>query len=249
MAEISEDDLLQIQEKIDKLKQSKFKQQMLPAWRPVPSFGSTMIIFGIFGFIFLALGVTLYIMSNNIQSVTQQYDQICTENGREIKPITEANSTPNEEDPCGITISIEDTIEPPIYVYYQLDNFYQNHRRYVKSRSNKQLLGNNLSADELKDDCSPIVYNQDIGRFKSIGGQDLVMDQPAFPCGLVAKSLFNDTFSLYEGTDKDPNNRIDIDPEGIAWESDKENKFFNLQDPGQRDSLQWTDIEKGKQIH
>ena len=71
MAEISEDDLLQIQEKIDKLKQSKFKQQMLPAWRPVPSFGSTMIIFGIFGFIFLALGVTLYIMSNNIQSVTK----------------------------------------------------------------------------------------------------------------------------------------------------------------------------------
>ena len=71
MAEISEDDLLQIQEKIDKLKQSKFKQQMLPAWRPVPSFGSTMIIFGIFGFIFLSLGVTLYIMSNNIQSVTK----------------------------------------------------------------------------------------------------------------------------------------------------------------------------------
>ena len=74
MNEISEDDLLQIQDKIDKLKQSKFKQQMLPAWRPVPSFGSTMIIFGIFGVIFLFLGVTLYVMSNNIQSVTLQYD-------------------------------------------------------------------------------------------------------------------------------------------------------------------------------
>ena len=71
MAEISEDDLLQIQDKIDKLKQSKFKQQMLPAWRPVPSFGSTMIIFGIFGVIFLFLGVTLYVMSSKIQSVTQ----------------------------------------------------------------------------------------------------------------------------------------------------------------------------------
>ena len=70
MAEISEDELLQIQDKIDKLKQSKFKQQMLPAWRPVPSFGSTMIIFGIFGVLFLFLGVTLYIMSNKIQNVT-----------------------------------------------------------------------------------------------------------------------------------------------------------------------------------
>jgi len=26
-------------------------------------------------------------------------------------------------------------MEGPVYVYYQLDNFYQNHRRYVKSRS------------------------------------------------------------------------------------------------------------------
>lgn len=25
----------------------------------------------------------------------------------------------------------------PVYVYYQLDNFYQNHRRYVKSRDNE----------------------------------------------------------------------------------------------------------------
>lgn len=77
MAEISEDELLAIQDKIDKLKQSKFKQQMLPAWRPVPSFGSTMIIFGVFGVIFLFLGVTLYIMSNKILSITKQYDDVC----------------------------------------------------------------------------------------------------------------------------------------------------------------------------
>ncbi len=64
--EISEEDLVRIQEKIEKLKQSKFKQQMLPAWRPVPSFGSTMIIFGIFGLIFLTLGITLYVMSERI---------------------------------------------------------------------------------------------------------------------------------------------------------------------------------------
>ena len=72
--EISEEDLVRIQEKIEKLKQSKFKQQMLPAWRPVPSFGSTMIIFGIFGLIFLTLGITLYVMSERIQTVVKQYD-------------------------------------------------------------------------------------------------------------------------------------------------------------------------------
>jgi hypothetical protein len=36
---------------------------------------------------------------------------------------------------------IEEEIKSPIYVYYQLDNFYQNHRRYVKSRDNEQLDG------------------------------------------------------------------------------------------------------------
>lgn len=203
MAEINEDDLMQIQEKIDKLKQSKFKQQMLPAWRPVPSFGSTMIIFGIFGFIFLALGVTLYIMSNNIQSVTQQYDTICDGT---IKPLSEDDSNPNAGNPCTIAITVQDTIEPPIYVYYQLDNFYQNHRRYVKSRSNKQLLGNNLSVDDITDDCTPIITNEEVGRYRAVGKPDqtTAVEKPlldpsaaAFPCGLVAKSLFNDTFTLY----------------------------------------------------
>lgn len=32
-------------------------------------------------------------------------------------------------------------VEPPTYVYYELEGYYQNHRRYVKSRSAHQLLG------------------------------------------------------------------------------------------------------------
>jgi len=32
-------------------------------------------------------------------------------------------------------------MKPPIYVYYELSNYYQNHRRYVKSRSSLQLRG------------------------------------------------------------------------------------------------------------
>lgn len=54
------------------------------------------------------------------------------------------------------------------------------------------------------------------------------MDAPAFPCGLVAKSLFNDTFTLYKGNESDSANLITINTDDIAWESDKENKFKNL---------------------
>ena len=64
--QLQEDEIERIQAKVDKLKQSKFKQQLLPAWRPVPSFGSTMIIFAVFGIVFLTLGIILYVMSDKI---------------------------------------------------------------------------------------------------------------------------------------------------------------------------------------
>jgi len=56
----------EIDDKIAALKASKFKQQMLPAWRPVPSFGSTMITFSLFGIVFLGIGIVLYVMSDKI---------------------------------------------------------------------------------------------------------------------------------------------------------------------------------------
>lgn len=150
---------------------------MLPAWRPVPSFGSTMVIFGVFGVIFLTLGITLYVMSESIQGVTQEYDSKCA-----IK----------SDSDCVIDIVLENDITAPVYVYYQLDNFYQNHRRYVKSRSNEQLMGNNMSVNDL-DDCDPIKTNKDLGEgVGSFSGKDLVSDDAAYPCGLVAKSVFTD---------------------------------------------------------
>jgi hypothetical protein len=78
--EISEEERIRIQEKVEKLKQSKFKQQMLPAWRPVPSYGSTMTIFVVFGMIFLTLGITLFVMSDKIQMVELKYNTICEAN-------------------------------------------------------------------------------------------------------------------------------------------------------------------------
>lgn len=122
--DISEEEKQKIREKVEKLKNSRFKQQTLPAWRPIPSFKSTMITFTVFGIIFLALGIALYVMSDQIKEVTYQYDddESCKING-------------GIEKKCTVPIVIKEAIEQPIYVYYQLDNFYQNHRRYVKSRS------------------------------------------------------------------------------------------------------------------
>mmetsp|Transcript_16735 Transcript_16735/g.21149 ORF Transcript_16735/g.21149 Transcript_16735/m.21149 type:complete len:95 (-) Transcript_16735:426-710(-) len=86
-------------------------------------------------------------------------------------------------------------------------------------------MGNWLDVDQL-DDCDPIKRNRDLGRTESVSGRTLEPDEPAFPCGLVAKSFFNDTFKLYK--DKDRSSEIRINDENIAWKSDVEYKFKNL---------------------
>jgi len=50
-------------------------------------------------------------------------------------------------------------------------------------------------------------------------------DAPANPCGLVAKSFFNDTYKIIDAT---TNTSIVIAETGIAWESDVQYKFKNL---------------------
>lgn len=42
---------------------------------------------------------------------------------------------------CTFTINIEEKLEKPVYVYYRLENFYSNHRNFVKARSFSQLRG------------------------------------------------------------------------------------------------------------
>lgn len=59
-------------------------------------------------------------------------------------------------------------------MYYGLTNYYQNHRRYVKSRDDFQLLGK-LSQTP-SSDCAPY---------------DFYNGKPIAPCGAIANSLFN----------------------------------------------------------
>ena len=49
-----------------KLKNSKFKQQRLPAWRPVPTLCSIIVFYILFAIIFVGLGIVLLLFSNKI---------------------------------------------------------------------------------------------------------------------------------------------------------------------------------------
>ena len=75
--------------------------------------------------------------------------------------------------------------------------------RYVKSRSDKQLRSK-VDEDEI-DACKP---------------QDSANNTPIVPCGLVAWSLFNDTYSFSVKTMS-----LDVSKKDIAWKSDREHRF------------------------
>lgn len=82
-------------------------------------------------------------------------------------------------------------------------NFSMNFR-YVKSRSDQQLRNNGSFGDT--DPCEP---------------EDTTSDRsPIVPCGLIAWSLFNDTYDFTRN-----NQQLNVNTRGISWKSDREHKF------------------------
>jgi len=172
-----------------------FKQQRLRAWQPILTPKPVILSFLIIGIVFIPIGAGIVYSSNQVVEVDQRYDTTC-----DIGQV------------CNITINIKEKMAPPVYLYYRLQNFYQNHRRYVKSRSDEQLKGSSSYGYKTLTDCDPYI---------SLGGsQD--SDKVFNPCGLIARSLFNDTFLLFHG-----DAAIPLRKDGIAWDSDKNKKFRN----------------------
>lgn len=69
---------------------------------------------------------------------------------------------------------------------------------------------------------------------KTLDGTALVATDAANPCGLQAKSYFNDTFTLW---DDQLVKQIGIDETDIAWMDD--DKIFGR--PANANSIQWID--------
>jgi hypothetical protein len=78
---------------------------------------------------------------------------------------------------CTIDFTVPNTMKGPIFMYYRLTNFYQNHRQYIKNFDATQLMGNVQSSSTLHTSCDPLAYS-DSGK-------------AIFPCGLIANSMFN----------------------------------------------------------
>ncbi|MDR3549501.1 MAG: hypothetical protein P4M11_14750 [Candidatus Pacebacteria bacterium] len=57
---------------------------------------------------------------------------------------------------------MKDKMSSPVYMYYQLENYHQNHRIYMKSYVLSQLEGDDLSVSSLSD-CDPIEHMYEVG--------------------------------------------------------------------------------------
>lgn len=109
---------------------------------------------------------------------------------------------------CQIQFEIPDDIGPPVFFYYRLTNFYQNHRRYVKSLDTDQLKGHFIKNSTIQGgSCNPLRLDEN--------------GKAYYPCGLIANSLFNDTFysPVMIGNGND-NQTYPMTNKGIAWGTD-----------------------------
>jgi hypothetical protein len=109
---------------------------------------------------------------------------------------------------CSIQFQIPDDIGPPVLFYYRLTNFYQNHRRYVKSLDTDQLKGHAIKNSTIHGgSCDPL-------RLAPNG-------KAYYPCGLIANSMFNDTFHSPIIVGSPSNKTYPMTNKGIAWDSDR----------------------------
>ncbi|KAJ4265491.1 alkylphosphocholine resistance protein lem3 [Fusarium torreyae] len=224
-----------------------FRQQRLKAWQPILTPKTVLPLFFAIGIIFAPIGGLLLYASAQVQEIRLDYTD-CTKDAPILRSndsfvkmpssavntaFKSSNSSVNAQwareenvrnkldngvtvrnDRCHLKFTIPEEMGPPVLFYYHLTNFYQNHRRYVLSFDSDQLKGKKRSYSDIHNsDCTPL-YGEN--------------KKPYYPCGLIANSMFNDTFSNPVISNRGGNKGgskweyVMSDDKGISWDSDKD---------------------------
>lgn len=233
--EFSQVSALEPKPKSKRPKENDFTQQKLRAFHPILTAKTVVPLFVIVAIIFIPIGAAMLKASENIQDMFIDY-AYCGNLAKEgtwteipsnfytwsfksdvtIQPqwrLAKNESAiwenyPEEQSICQIQFQIPNTIKGPIYFFYMLTNFHANHRRYVISFSEDQINGKRASISDIKDtvgqNCQPLSTNS-AGKIY-------------YPCGLIANSMFNDTFSTtLTAVNTTDLTDFNMTNEGIAW--------------------------------
>ena len=84
--EKTEEEKAKIRQKIEKLKNNKFKQLEIPSWRPVLTMFSTMLCLGFFGVLFLLIGLVVLIHTMDTVELAVHYDTVCKQSFIDYEP-------------------------------------------------------------------------------------------------------------------------------------------------------------------
>lgn len=161
------------------------------------------------GVAFIPVGIALLYFSDTVKEHVIDYTMCNSLSGGANMTCAEFvrdHRNPTQECKCLIPFELARDFPGKVYMYYGLTNYYQNHRRYVKSRDDDQLLGR--LDQPPSSDCIPFDKNG---------------DKYVAPCGAIANSLFNDEL-VVRGPD---GKEIPVKRTGIAWPSDRKIKFKN----------------------
>ncbi|CAK5264727.1 unnamed protein product [Mycena citricolor] len=234
-----------------------FKQQRLKAWQLILTPKTVLPTLFIIAIVFAPIGGLLIWGSSMVSEIVLDYTQCenltpssangslsfstmpssqysyklrAADAGKNIVPPTYAfldntnNASvtdPLDKKQCIIQFNIPADIDPSVFLYYKLTNFYQNHRRYVKSLNSDQLKGKFESNSTLSGgDCKPL---------------DLLNGKAIYPCGLIANSIFNDTFTspvLQNPGSNVSSTTYEFSAKGIAWPGEAQKYTSNPVGPG-----------------
>ncbi|KAK0616113.1 ligand-effect modulator 3 family [Bombardia bombarda] len=222
-----------------------FRQQRMRAWQCVLTPKLIVTVFSILAAIYLGFGAYLTYLAHTVRDLGIDYTD-CVRDAPKNVSIEEGGLIPAEHitahfsssanpnlnpyvakwrvfkkeipygnytasrDVCEVQFNIPEDLTPTISFYYHLENFYQNHRRYVGSFNAKQLLGDAVDGTTINTStCDPVAHNAE-GKI-------------IYPCGVVANSIFNDTFSspvLLNAANTSDQNPLEYHMEnntGITW--------------------------------
>lgn len=206
-----------------------FRQQRLKAWQPILSPQHILPLLLVLACVFAPIGIGLLVSAISVQDLVIRYDEceiLASEEEFTLIPdelVSYHFNKPVEVKPawkllhdddtdntpvCRLQFEIPDTLKSSIYVYYKLTNYYQNHREYVRSFDENQLNGDAIPAGSLNTDCNPL-------------RKDPATGKAIYPCGLIANSLFNDTFGRQFTGERGSEDYV-LTNKGIARSVDKD---------------------------
>lgn len=191
---------------------TKFRQQLLPAWEPVnaPSYVSGCLF--ILAVLCISIGAAITVANDNQSEYEIRYDGCNVRRGNAF-----TFGSAGYKQGCSVVknFTIASDMPGPVYLYYRLTGFYQNHRRYAKSLDSDQISGSPVPAGTASSYCDPLlvpgIYQGNTSVMVSevsitgagqaqktaIGGRRY-SDMQYSPCGLIAWSMFNDSVALFQ---------------------------------------------------